>query len=151
MGTLQSSVAEWTGKRQTVVLFLSPVCPCSRYHEPALSKLAAQFPQVRFIGVYAGSESMTEQEARVHFEKANLGFPVVRDGDLKIADFLGAHRTPHAFVFSESGSTLYQGAVDDKRASEPSQRYLEDVLTSLQDGKTLQLTQTRPMGCRIER
>lgn len=134
---------------RSVLVFLSPICPCSRYHEKQLAQMKAEFPQTRFIAVYSGNESVSEEEARDHFK--SLGFGVVRDADFALADRFGALRTPHAFVLNAAGEIQYQGAVDDKRSSEPTDRYLQKALVALAKGQPADPAVTGPMGCRISR
>jgi len=133
----------------SVLVFLSPICPCSRYHEKQLSQMKAEFPDTRFIAVYSGNEAVNEDEARSHFK--SLGFGVVRDPDYSLADRFGALRTPHAFVLDAAGGIQYQGAVDDKRSSEPTDRYLQKALVALAKGQPADPAITGPMGCRIAR
>ena len=134
---------------RSVLVFLSPICPCSRYHEKQLSQMKSEFPDTRFIAVYSGNEAVSEGEARNHFK--SLGFGVVRDTDFALANRFGALRTPHAFVLNAAGEIQYQGAVDDKRSSEPTDRYLQKALVALAKGQPADPAVTGPMGCRIAR
>lgn len=134
---------------RSVLVFLSPICPCSRYHEKQLSQMKSEFPDTRFIAIYSGNEAVSEDEARNHFK--SLGFGVVRDTDFALANRFGALRTPHAFVLNAAGEIQYQGAVDDKRSSEPTDRYLQKALVALAKGQPADPAVTGPMGCRISR
>jgi hypothetical protein len=134
---------------RSVLVFLSPICPCSRYHEKQLAQMKSEFPDTRFVAVYSGNDAVSEDEARNHFK--NLGFGVVRDTDFALADRFGALRTPHAFVLDAAGEIQYQGAVDDKRSSEPTERYLQKALFTLAKGQPADPAVTAPMGCRIAR
>jgi hypothetical protein len=134
---------------RSVLIFLSPICPCSRYHEKQLSQMKSDFPDTRFIAIYSGNEAVSEEEARSHFK--SLGFGVVRDTDFALANRFGALRTPHAFVLDAAGEIQYQGAVDDKRSSEPTDRYLQKALVALAKGQPADPAVTGPMGCRITR
>lgn len=140
-----------SSKEVTAIVFVSPICPCSKFHEKALKELAGQFPGVQFVAVYSGNDAMSEDEARAHFRKTGWGFPILRDSGFELANKLGALRTPHAFVLNRTGEVLYKGAVDDTRTNEPSQRFLQSALVAIQQGKKPETTSTRPMGCRIGR
>jgi hypothetical protein len=140
-----------SAQRLTVLVFLSPVCPCSRAHESVLRGLQSKFSNVQFVGIYSGNDSVEESKAREHFQKAALGFPLVRDADLSLANRFEAMRTPHAFVLDPTGTVLYQGAVDDVRTGHAERLFLNDTLERLVQGKPLEVTETRPLGCRIER
>lgn len=135
----------------TVVVFVSSKCPCSQSHEPTVAKLAGRFKDFTFLGVNANADE-TEAEAKEHFAKAALPFPVVRDEGGKLADRLGALKTPHAFVLGRDGEVLFSGGVDDSHLAESaSEHFLADALSAIRDGKAPARKQVRALGCVIQR
>ena len=128
----------------TVVVALSPTCPCSKSHEPALAELARQFPTFGFVGVRA-DESVAEQ----HFAAAKLPFPVVAKKG--VASTLGAMKTPHVFVYDGAGLLRYRGGVDDSHdAARAKKHYLAETLSALKAGTAPPVAETRPLGCRVD-
>lgn len=149
--TGQSFRAESPGVKGTVVVFLSSKCPCSRSHEPVLSRLAAEFPEFRFVGVHSNADEPTS-DARTHFEKSGLSFPVLQDDGTRIADHFGATKTPHAFVIDTAGKQRYRGGVDDSHSAEAARtHYLKLALSALQAGREPERTEARTLGCAIRR
>ncbi len=138
--------------RGWVFVFLSARCPCSASHEGKLRQLAAEFAPrgFAFVGIHANADE-TRAEARKHFEESRLGFPVVRD-DGKLADALGALKTPHVFVISKERNLLYAGGVDDsKDAARAKKEFLRDALIQITAGEVPQVRETRTLGCMIKR
>jgi peroxiredoxin len=121
-------------------------------HESTLAALAREFgKEVRFVGVHSNSDESSE-EAAAHFRQAALPFPVIQDEGSRLADQLGALKTPHVFVIGKNGELLFQGGVDDSHdAARASRLYLKAALQSLRAGKTPEITQARSLGCLIKR
>ena len=147
---------EWkseTAKLATVIVFLSATCPCSRSHEPILAEMAARYQSqgVLFFAVHANTnEPLVMTQA--HFRESKLGFSVLEDTDARLADVLGALKTPHAFVIDPKGKILYHGGIDDSQAAEGAKKkYLDEVLTALLDKRELPYEVTRTLGCVIQR
>jgi hypothetical protein len=128
----------------TVVVAMSPVCPCSRSHEATLEALARRFPTFGFVGLRAGDGA-----ADTYFSTRKLAFPVVaRPG---VARALGALKTPHVFVYDGAGTLRYRGGVDDSHdAARATKPYLADTLGALSRGEPVPVAETRPLGCRVD-
>ncbi len=140
-------------KLATVLVFLSAQCPCSASHEPALSELHKKFSSsgFEFFAIHSNvteSAELTEQ----HFKKVQLPFKVLKDSDQKLADILGALKTPHVFVIDPKGQILYQGGVDESRVQALAQKhYLQEALQAIVDKKEISNKSTRTLGCVIAR
>lgn len=128
----------------TVVVAMSPTCPCSRSHEPVLESLVHRFPRFGFVGIRS-----PEPIAETYFAGRKLSFPVVAAKGAAAA--LGALKTPHVFVYDAQGALRYKGGVDDShdvaRAKTP---FLAATLTALTEGRDVPVTETRPLGCRVD-
>lgn len=137
--------------KPVVAVFLSTLCPCSQSHEPSLRVLAEEFPAFKWVGIHSNvSESVAR--GKEHFEKAQLGFPVVRDEGAKLANSLGALRTPHVFVIGEGGRCLYKGGVDASHTAQPLETsFLRRALLSVRAGRGPSPKETRVLGCAIDR
>ncbi len=138
--------------RTPVLVFLSAKCPCSRSHEPELKRLHSRFAGAgfEFIGVHSNQDE-TLAESKKHFKEAALPFPVIEDRGAKLADEFRALKTPHVFVL-KGNEVVFQGGVDDSAdGARAKKRFLEDALAALQQGKPLELTRARALGCAIQR
>src|SRR5205814_1676969 len=128
---------------------LASDCPLSQSYTFTMNALHAQFKDIGLYGIMIG-------EGR--FDAAyKIDFPLLFDRDLKIADFLGATRTPEAFAVDAGGKTFYKGAVDNgapelgQHRSVITKYYLADALTNFLQHKPVPVSQTEAVGCFIER
>lgn len=67
----------------------------------------------------------------------------------------GAKVTPHMYVIDPSGKVVYNGAIDDKRSTNPadvktSKNYVAAALDELKAGKPVSVATTAPYGCTIK-
>jgi hypothetical protein len=66
----------------------------------------------------------------------------------------GAKVTPHMFVIDPQGQVVYNGAIDDKRSTNPedvktAKNYVAAALDELKAGKPVSVASTTPYGCTI--
>ncbi|NDF13722.1 thioredoxin family protein [bacterium] len=140
-----------TGDRVQVVAFLSAKCPCSAGHEPVLERLYQEFSKdFKFFGVHS-NQNEDSNLTRKHFSDARLPFPVLEDRGARIAEKLGALKTPHVFVL-RGDQVLYQGGVDDTSdGQDPEKHYLREALSRIREGNTPEVTNARVLGCAIRK
>jgi peroxiredoxin len=67
----------------------------------------------------------------------------------------GATNTPQVFLVNPQGIIVYQGAVDDRRTSNPddvpvARNYLLQALKEATSGEPVSVTATRPYGCSVK-
>jgi peroxiredoxin len=66
----------------------------------------------------------------------------------------GMKTTPHMFVIDKDGNLAYQGAIDDRAASDGDPRtarnYVREAVNSLLAGKKVEVTQTKSYGCGVK-
>ncbi len=82
-------------------------------------------------------------------------FPYLIDEEQKVYPKFGATKTPHMYVVQKTkkGNIVqYIGAIDDnyKDASAVSRKYVEEAVDALLDGKEVEETNTRAIGCSIK-
>ena len=139
---------ELESHKAVVIVFLSTVCPYANYFAEHLRKLSDAYEAkgVAFIGINS-NESETAQETAELRRQWGYRFPVVMDGGARIADLLGARRTPEAFLMDTSGRVRYHGWVKSKLGSTD----LEDALGALLAGRRVRRPRTAAYGCSIDR
>ena len=138
-------------KAATVVVFLSAYCPCSMGHEKRLMELSAMFPRFAFVGIHANQDEKPEN-VQAHFARSNLPFPVLDDVDQRVANDLGAVKTPHVFVIGPKGDVLFEGGIDDSRlAIDAKKHYLEEALRAIDAGQPPSVRVVKTLGCSIRR
>ena len=73
----------------------------------------------------------------------------------EIGRLYGAKTTPHMFVINPRGQLIYDGAIDDKPTSDPSdihgaKNYVSDALKQAMSGQAVAVATTRPYGCSVK-
>ncbi len=151
------SLEDWKDKKAVVVVFLCTECPLARQYGPKLGELAVKYAdkRVQFVGIDSNQQdTLSEIE---HFQRVHkIGFPILRDPGSKIADELGACRTPEVFLLDQARVVRYWGRIDDQFGigygrNKPINRYLQDALDAILEGKSVQTAAVESIGCRIGR
>jgi hypothetical protein len=96
-------------------------------------------------------DSYADMQAR-YKEKGYLGAYLL-DKDHVVADAFGARTTPHVFLFDKDMKLVYKGAIDDNvaKAAEVKERWLHNAIERLAEGKAIEPSMTRNIGCSIKR
>ena len=73
----------------------------------------------------------------------------------KVGVAYGAKTTPHMYIIDPQGKVVYNGAIDDKRSTNPedvktSKNYVAAALDELKAGKPVTVASTAPYGCTIK-
>ena len=136
------------GHELVVVLFLSTACPYATYFADEIRALDEAYRSrgVLFVGIYS-NQFETEDDMREFAAEHGHSFRLVRDGRSRLADVLGARRTPEAFVVGRGRRLLYHGWVQSKLRSPDLERALEAAL----EGRPVRRARTKAFGCGIDR
>ena len=139
------------GPKGSVVVFMSAKCPCSASHVEELKSLRKEHPDYAFVAVHSNTDE-SKEETETYFKEAGLPFPVIQDSGAKIADEFKALKTPHAFLVSPSGETLYKGGLSNsKDCRKADRKYLREALSDLAQGRPVKNPEGRTLGCAIAR
>ncbi|MDX6288909.1 MAG: hypothetical protein QOH42_708, partial [Blastocatellia bacterium] len=112
----ERSLKSLTGKNGAVLIFISVQCPVSNGYNERMEKLAQDY-QAKGINVIGINSNVTEPVAAVkaHAADKHFTFAVLKDDGNKIADRLGATRTPEAYVIDAGGKLVYHGRIDNSQ------------------------------------
>jgi hypothetical protein len=139
----------------TVLIFVSAECPVSNAYNGRMNALynAYNLKQVRFIFADANVTETLVQIQKLRTRSENpLTVPTYYDANNVIADHLGAHATPEAYVIDRLGVLRYHGAIDNsKDSSKVTATPLRDAIDAVLAGKAVQVATTRAFGCTIKR
>ena len=115
----EHSLKALMGKKGTVVIFIATKCPVSNAYNDRMEKLAEDY-KARGINVIGINANSTEPAAEVksHAAEKGLKFTILKDDGNKIADRLGATRTPEAYVLDTNFKLLYHGRIDNSQKVE---------------------------------
>ncbi|MCW3096359.1 MAG: Peroxiredoxin [Chthonomonadaceae bacterium] len=140
-------------KKATVFFFGSAECPISNIYTPRMVELAKTYTSqgVGFFLVDANRED-SAAALRKYAAERGVGFPVVKDDKLELADGLIADHTPEAIVVDGQGTVRYRGRIDDNRDRTKIIRHdLQEALDALLAGKPVARPRTLAVGCSIFR
>jgi peroxiredoxin len=153
----EQALADYHESDVVVLAFLGTQCPLVKLYGPRLEELSQTYADrgVVFLGVNANvHDSMAEiaAYARTH----GLTFPILKDAGNKLADRLGAERTPEVFVLDNKRTIRYRGRIDDQYGvgytrDEPAHRELAAAIDALLAGTEITTTLTEVEGCIIGR
>ncbi len=150
------SLADASGKKAVVVVFLGTECPINNQYLPRLSELHKTYSdRVAFVAVNSNAHD-TPARIAGHAKANGIAFPVLKDSANVVADDFGARRTPEAFVLTPDGKVLYQGRIDDQigigyKRKAPTRRDLALALDEVLAGKSVSKPLTDVAGCLIAR
>ena len=141
------------GSKGTVLIFIATQCPVSNGYNERMEKLAQDFKArgINLVGINANS---TESAADVkdHAAKNNLTFTILKDNGNKVADQLGATRTPEAYFLDAGNKLLYHGRIDNSRdVTQVNSSELRDALEATLAGKPVPKATANAFGCSIKR
>src|SRR5262249_41120199 len=110
---------------------------------------------VQFLAINANRMDTAKRIAD-HAAKYRLNFPVLKDEGNKVADAIGARRTPEAFLLDGARKIRYQGRIDDQygiatQRPKPTRRDLAVALDEILAGKMVSVPTTAVAGCKIAR
>jgi thiol-disulfide isomerase/thioredoxin len=143
--------------KASVFVFLAPDCPQSQSYTLTLNELDETFRngRVGFYGVVTGKYGRNEIDG--FNSQYQIHFPVLLDPAATLARFFDATVTPEAFVVSPIGKPVYRGAIDNgtpelgQHRTVITEHYLLDALNSFITNGNVPVSNTKPVGCFIER
>jgi len=143
-----------------VLVFLANHCPVVVQYEDRIQQLVDDMKgkSVKVVGVAcsgAGSRSSDDLSAikdRLK-EGSDKKFNYVYgfDETQQIGKDYGATNTPQFFVLDKERKIRYMGALDDNATEKKAKvNYVKTAVDSLLNGKDIEVTETRPVGCGIQ-
>jgi peroxiredoxin len=149
----EHSLKSLAGSKGVVVLFIATKCPVSNAYNDRMEKLAQDY-KAKGINVVGINANNTEPAAEVksHAAEKGLTFTILKDDGNKIADRLGATRTPEAYVLDASMKLVYHGRIDNSQKIEAiTANDLREALDEMLAGKAVTKTGGAAFGCTIKR
>jgi thioredoxin-related protein len=142
-----------------LVMFSCNTCPVVIANQ-SRTKEVCQFATDKKVGVVIlnanegdrdDGNSFAAMQSYAHQQNYNWFYAV--DKNSEIADAFGANKTPESFLFDKNGKLVYHGAIDDSpgNASGVKRHHLKEALNELIAGKNITVSETRSVGCSINR
>jgi peroxiredoxin len=149
----EQSLSTLKGRNGTVIIFISAQCPMVRAYAERIEKLAQDYRErgVNVIGINSNVNETTEDIKR-HISDNKFSFVVLRDKSNKVADMLGAERTPEVYLLDAGNKLAYHGRIDNHRDVTLVQANdLRDAIDATLLGKPVVKTEAAAFGCSIKR
>ena len=141
-----------------IVVFTCNTCPYAKANESRLIKLHKTYAPKGYP-VVAIQPNDPEVQPGDSFEamKENAkekGFPFLYlfDEDQEVFPQYGATKTPEVYLVDANRILRYHGAIDDSPRDESGvdQKFVEEAIQALNEGKTPKTTTTKAIGCTIK-
>jgi peroxiredoxin len=155
------SLSDYADMKVVVIYFTGTECPLAKLYAPRMERMSHEFEGqgVAILGINANrQDSITEVAA--YAQKHGVTYPILKDTGNKIADRIGAERTPQVFVLDADRKIRYQGRIDGSytfgfgvgfSAPQEKRRDMAEAVTELLAGKEVSIPLTEPKGCLIGR
>src|SRR5437899_9870325 len=138
----EHSLNSLKGAKGTVLIFIATKCPVSNAYNDRMEKLAEDY-KTKGINVVGINSNNTEpaSEVKSHAAEKHLAFTILKDDGNKIADRLGATRTPETYVLDVNSKLVYHGRIDNSQnpaniTSNDLRQALDEMLAGKQVSKT---------------
>ena len=149
----EHSLKSLAGAKGAVILFIATKCPVSNAYNERMEKLAQEYKAkgINFIGINSNNTEPAS-EVKSHAGEKGLTFTILKDDGNKIADRLGATRTPEAYALDVNMKLVYHGRIDNSQKVEGiTSEDLRDALNEMLAGKAVTKTGGAAFGCTIKR
>jgi peroxiredoxin len=149
------ALADLADKPVVVLAFLGTECPLARLYAPKLVALAHKYAEqgIVILGIDSNVHD-TPTKLTAFANSYKIDFPLLLDKGNRLAETIGAMRTPEVFVLDKNRIVRYHGRIDDQYvvgAPRDSARHRElvDALGALLAGKDVATPSTEFTGCLI--
>ncbi len=153
------SLADFSGAKALLVVFMCNHCPYVIHVAPELAKLAAEYQGkgVAVVGINANDAAThpaDSPEQMVHeVDSRGYTFPYLFDETQDVAKAYHAACTPDFYVFDKEQKLVYRGQLDSSRPNSGvplSGNDLRGALDAVLAGKPVSSDQKPSIGCNIK-
>jgi len=155
------SLSNYDDRSGVILIFTCNHCPYSLAYENRILDLDKQYaPQGFPVVAINPNDPKTEPEDSFgkmieRAQEKDFSFPYLFDNGQKIYAGYGATCTPQVFLLENKGryfEVVYIGAIDDNYRNEDyvEEKYLENALTDIINGKKVFMNFTKAIGCNIK-
>ncbi len=162
---IDGSMVSLSGNKEVkgyILIFTCNTCPYSVAYEDRIIALHSKNAPKGYP-VVAVQPNNSKRSPGDSFEKMQkrakskgFPFPYLMDETQEVTRTYGATNTPHVYVLNrQSGDSFrieYIGAIDNnsRNAAAADKHYVQDAVDNLLEGKSIQTTKTKAIGCTIK-
>ncbi|TPN84629.1 thioredoxin family protein [Aquimarina algicola] len=155
------SLADYKEAKGFIVIFTCNHCPYSVAYEDRIITLDKTFKSKGYpvLAINPNNPKAYPDDSFDNMIKRSkekgFTFPYLFDDGQKVYPQYGATKTPHVYVLEktpEGNVVRYIGAIDNnyKDASAATEKYVEDAINALLEGKKVPVEVTKAIGCSIK-
>lgn len=155
------SLSDYKNAKGFIVTFTCNTCPYAVAYEDRIIALDKKYASKGYpvIAIMPNNVSIKPDDnldaMKQRADEKGFTFPYLIDKEQNVFPKFGATKTPHMFVLQKTkkGNIVkYIGAIDDnyKDASAVSTKYVEKAVDALLQGKEIDQTETKAIGCTIK-
>lgn len=155
------SITDINGAKGAIVIFSCNTCPYVVAYEDRMIDLHNKYASKGYpvIAINSNDDKVSPGDSfdkmKERSKDKNFPFPYVYDKSQDIIKAYGGSRTPHVYLLNkENGDYIvkYIGAIDNnyQEASAVTERYVEDAVDALLQGKKIAVETTKAIGCTIK-
>lgn len=152
------SMADYKDAKGFIIVFTCNHCPFAKKYEDRINDLAKKYKSKGYILLAINPNDPVVQKEdsyelmKERAKEKGFVFPYLFDEGQKIYPQYGATKTPHVFLLDKNHIVKYIGAIDDNvdEANNVKEKYLENAITALENGKTPSPEVTKAIGCTIK-
>ena len=144
-----------------IVIFTCNHCPYSKLYEDRIIDIHNRYESQGYpvFAINSNDAKAYKSDSFKNMKKRSkekgFTFEYAYDETQEIATKFGATRTPEVYLVSKSDAGYkleYTGAIDDnaKNPDEVGSKFLEEAIQSLKDGKEIDPSKTKAVGCTIK-
>jgi peroxiredoxin len=155
------SLNDFTDVKGVILTFTCNTCPYAIAYQDRLIDIDKKYKELGYPVVAINpndpevkpGDSPEAMNERAH--EKGFTFPYLFDKGQKVYPEYGATRTPHIFLLQNVDGAFivrYIGAIDDNYADAGAvkETYLEDAIDALLAGSSVEITETKAIGCSIK-
>ncbi|MEM7550626.1 MAG: thioredoxin family protein [Bacteroidota bacterium] len=155
------SLADYDDAKGFIVIFTCNHCPYAQLYEDRIIALDKKYASKGYpvIAINPNDPKKAPDDSFdqmiVRAKDKGFTFPYLYDDTQEVAKAYGATRTPHVYILDKASDELevkYIGAIDNnyKTPSEVTEKYVEDAVDALIEGKKVPNDYTKAIGCTIK-
>lgn len=141
-----------------IVVFTCNACPYAKAYEDRIIALHNKYAPLGYPVVAINPNDKDVQPAdsyekmQERAKEKKIPYSYLYDETQEIAKTYGATRTPHVYLLDKNRVVKYIGAIDDNSedASAAKEKYVENAVDALRDGKEISTKETKAIGCGIK-
>lgn len=155
------SLSDYKDQKGVIVIFTCNPCPFAKAYEQRIIKLHQKYDGEGYpvVAINPNDDEVSPEDT---FDKMKeratdreYPFPYLKDETQEVYKAYGATRTPHIYLLKNKGGKFkvaYVGAIDDNAmdSSAVTEKYLEDAIQALEEGKSPEPATTKAVGCTIK-